>query len=80
MTQDRYVLVAFDKQTGEASFVPEMLERAYTKVEAEAFLETFSKTLTDIRTFMVVPYIQAIQILEAERDDIVKGKSKRTLH
>lgn len=80
MVQDRYVLVAFDKHTGEASFVPEMLERAYTKVEAQAFLETFSKTLVDLRSFMVVPYIQALQILEAERDDISKGKAKRSIH
>ena len=78
--QGRYVLVAFDKITGDIFVAPDMLENPYTKPEAEEFLESFSKTVKAARDFMILPHEQAVGLWTYLQNAITTGKTKDSLN
>ena len=80
MSTNRYVVVGFDKATGDMFISPEMLKAPYTKAEAEYYLQEFSKTLTELRSFMVLPHDQALQLLIQEQHDDDPRKDKRVIN
>lgn len=79
--ENRYVVVAFDKFTGETFVSWEMLRENYDQATAEEVKKGLEQTMGELRQFCVVSYTQAKQILELERQQLESTrKNKRVIN
>lgn len=80
---DRYVVVAWDRTTGESYVSVEMLDSPHNLISATSLLEGLAKTTGDSKAFFLVPYHQIRLFLETERqqrEDGPRSENSRLIH
>ena len=79
--QNRYIVVAMDRQTGEIYLSPDTIRDSYGRDEAAELLTTLAEQLKPLnRIFFILPFDKAISLWynESEQDD--KRETDRFIH
>ncbi len=74
----RFVIIAWDKATGDQHITLEMLREKYDLAAAEEVLKGLESTMGELRYFFLVPYEEALRIYDCERSQNESSRKNRT--